>query len=205
MTSLREDDRLDLSNGYEAAAAEFMAGRESSRVGVRTVRAWAESFSPGASILDLGCGHGVPISQTLADAGLAVWGVDASPGMVAAFRARFPAATVACESVEASALFARRFEGAVSWGMMFLLPAPTQHTLIQKVGAALVEGGRFLFTAPWQECEWTDVLTGRLSVSLGRAEYERSLTAAGLTLAREHVDEGENHYFEAIRRATCGG
>lgn len=68
----------DPSNGYEAAADAFMAGRGTSSVGVGTVRSWAQSLPRGSAVLDLGCGDGMPISQALLDAGLAVWGVDAS-------------------------------------------------------------------------------------------------------------------------------
>jgi hypothetical protein len=59
----------DLSNGYEALARTFMARRSESAVGVVTARAWAASLPSGGTVLDLGCGHGVPISQTLIEAG----------------------------------------------------------------------------------------------------------------------------------------
>lgn len=69
----------DRSNGYDAIAADLIAGRDRSNVGVSTVRTWARSLPVGASILDLGCGHGVPISAALMDDGFMVYGVDASP------------------------------------------------------------------------------------------------------------------------------
>ncbi len=71
----------DISNGYEEVAARLMAGRLNSRVGVDTVREWADAFPPGALILDLGCGHGVPISQALMERGFVLYGVDASTKM----------------------------------------------------------------------------------------------------------------------------
>ena len=55
----------DMSNGYEEVATRHIAVRLNSGVGVATVREWADALPPGASILDLGCGHGVPISQAL--------------------------------------------------------------------------------------------------------------------------------------------
>lgn len=120
--------------------------------------------------------------------------------MVAAFRARFPKSPVVCEPVETSHLFGRRFDGAVAWGLPFLLPADAQVSLIHRMGSALNPGGRFLFTAPWQECKWADLLTGRESISLGTKAYVTALTDAGFTLVGEHEDEGENHYFDAARR-----
>jgi SAM-dependent methyltransferase len=190
----------DPSNGYEAAAAEFIDRRSSSRIGVGTVRAWARALPPGASILDLGCGHGSPVAEALLDDGFEIYGVDASPTLSAAFRRRLPGAHIVCEPVEASSLFGRTFDGVIAIGLVFLLPADTQRDLLRRMAAALNPGGRLLFTAPAEVCVWADVLTGRESRSLGAAEYRAILTEAGLDLVGEHRDEGDNHYYDACRR-----
>jgi len=190
-----EDDR---SNGYEAVASEFVERRHSS-IGVATVRTWARSLPSAASILDLGCGHGVPISMVLMNDGFVIYGVDASSSLTEAFRRRFPHAHVACEAVEDSRFFGRTFDGIVAVGLMFLLPAEVQQELIRKVALALNTDGRFLFTCPAETCTWTDVLTGRRSLSLGAEEYKAVLSAAGLNLVAEYVDEGDNHYYGACK------
>lgn len=195
----------DASNGYEALATDFLARRSASSVGAATVRAWAALLPPNASVLDLGCGSGVPISQALVDAGCAVAGVDASPTLIAAFRAQFPAASAECCAVEHSSFFDRQFDGVVAWGLMFLLAPNAQATLVHRVATALKPGGRFLFTAPAQRCEWTDVLTGRTSISLGADAYRGLIEGAGMILERETEDEGENHYYVARRSAGGGG
>jgi hypothetical protein len=120
--------------------------------------------------------------------------------MTAAFRERFPQAHVACEAVEDSRFFGRTFDAVISWGLMFLLPRETQLTLIQRVATALKPGGRLLFTSPAQVCTWSDLLTGRLSLSLGADGYRTALQTAGFALIGEHDDEGDNHYYDAIKR-----
>ena len=187
----------DLSNGWEAVVASFLAVR--SDIGAGTVREWAATFPKGAAIVDLGCGSGVPVSQVLIEAGLDVYGIDASPGMVAAFREGFPGVPVECEAVERSTFFDRSFDGAVAWGLMFLLPVEVQQAVIHRVAGALHPGGRFLFTAPGQACSWVDASTGRMSQSAGSTAYTRMLAEAGLALTDEREDEGENHYYEAVR------
>ena len=157
----------DPPNGYEAVATEFIAGRQRSGVGVTTVRAWERSLPQGATILDLGCGFGVPNSQALINDGFVIYGVDASPSLIAEFRRRFPDVNVACEAVEDSRLFDRTFDGVMAVGLLFLLSEDSQRDLIRRVGLALNSGGRFLFTSPAQCCTWTDILTGRESLSLG--------------------------------------
>lgn len=189
----------DASNGYEAISTTFIDRREKSNIGAASVRVWARLLPPRAAVLDLGCGSGVPISAVLIEEGLAVHGVDASPGMVAAFRARFPGVPVVCESVEASSFFDRSFDAILAWGLLFLLPARTQISLLQRAAAVLNPGGRLLFTAPRQACEWKDNLTGHSSVSLGAPAYRTVLAEAGLSLAGEYEDEGGNHYYDSVR------
>jgi SAM-dependent methyltransferase len=168
-----QSDGEDRSNGWEDVAATLIAVR--SRIGVATVRTWARSLSPGAAVLDLGCGSGVPISEALLTDGFDVHGVDASPSLAAAFHHRFPEAPVACESAEASAFFGRTFDGVVAIGLVFLLSAPEQR------------------------CSWTDALTGRTSLSLGAEAYRETLAEVGLAVVGTYVDEGENHYYAAVR------
>jgi SAM-dependent methyltransferase len=189
----------DRSNGYEAVASEHIA-RRSPSIGVATVRAWAQSLGPNAAVLDLGCGDGVPISLALINDGFDVYGVDASPSMVAAFHARFPQAPVACEAAEDSRFFDRSFDGILAWGLMFLLPPEAQQVLIRRVAVALNPGGRFLFTSPAQACAWPDAVTGRPSLSVGAESYRALLSEADLVLVGEHQDEGDNHYYEVRHR-----
>lgn len=196
----------DRSHGYEATAPEFMRRREQSDIGVAVVRTWARSLPRGGSVLDLGCGAGVPISEVLIDEGFAVHGIDTSPTLVAAFRRRFPDAHVACEAVEDTRFFDRTFDGVIAVGLLFLLPAEMQRATIHRVGTALNADGRFLFSAPAQECTWTDVLTGQPSLSLGGGEYQAAITNAGLMLIGEHEDEGGNHYYDTrLSRAPSSG
>ena len=194
----------DESNGYEAIAAEFMAVRgipceTRPAIGVRTVREWARALRCGGAVLDLGCGSGYPITQLLVEAGLEVHGVDASASMAAAFRTRFPGVPIECNDVVKSSFFGRDFDGVIAWGLLFLLRPDAQAQLIAKVGRALTRGGQFLFTAPLQECEWFDSMTGRPSVSLGAEHYRQLLEEAGLDLVDEMDDEGDNHYYVAAR------
>ena len=190
----------DPSNGYEAVASEFITRRDQSGIGVATVRAWARSLEPGASILDLGCGHGMPVSAALMEDGFDVYGIDASPSLTDTFRRRFPHAHVACEAVEDSSFFLRKFDAAIAVGLLFLLPADMQESLIRRVAQALNSGGRFLFTSPAEACTWKDMLTGQRSLSLGARAYKDLLSSAGLVLVEGYVDEGDNHYYDSRKR-----
>ena len=194
----------DKSRGYEAIAAHYIAGRGSNYkgrgVGAAEVAEWSRPLPEGASVLDLGCGTGLPISQVLTERGFQVFGVDASPSMVAAFRANFPSVPVECAAAEDSTFFGRTFDAVVSWGLFFLLDQETQLLLITKVAAALKPGGRLLFTSPKEICTWTDGMTDQLSLSLGCDAYKGALEAEGLVLTGTLLSTGDNFYYFAQKR-----
>ena len=192
----------DRSNGYEGVAAEFLAGRgraPSTGIGARHVRDWARTLPRGATVIDLGCGSGLPITKVLVNGGLNVYAVDASPSLVEAFRNNFPKIPVACESVADSLFFGRTYDAVVSWGLMFLLLPEEQRRFIQRMAEILVPGGRLLFTAGPEPLVWKDAMTGLESRTLGAAEYRMQLSAVGLQVISEYEDEGENHYYDAFK------
>ncbi|SRR5258708_2335209 len=198
MEKMTPCDPCDLSNGYEELAERFMTLRNQD-IGVATVREWSRTLASGSSVLDLGCGHGVPVSQALIEEGFAVFGIDASNKMISAFRARFPGAPTECAAVEESAFFSRQFDGAVAVGLMFLLTLDVQTLVIRKVAKALNPGGKFLFTSPKECCTWKDLQTGRESISPGAEAYYQILRAEGLAVVGEQVDGGNNHYYLASK------
>jgi SAM-dependent methyltransferase len=192
----------DKSNGYEEVASVFIAGRgrNSSGIGASAVADWSRMLPSSATVLDLGCGTGVPISQALIERGFNVYGVDSSPTMIATFRTRFPTVPVECAAAEDSDFFGRNFDGVVAWGLFFLLDAEVQRRLIARVAAVVPRGGRFLFTAPSQSCSWADVITGRTSISLGHEAYRNALEAESMSLIGTYRDEGDNHYYFAQKK-----
>ncbi len=187
----------DASNGYEAAADQFMAVR--SPAGTDVVRAWAASLPTGACVVDVGAGHGEPLTAILLETGLQVSAIDAAPSLVAAFRLRFPGVEIACEPAERSAFFGRIFDAALMVGLIFLLPKDRQGDLIGALARAIRPGGRVLVSAPWQVGSWADMLTGRTSWSLGSDAYGLLFRNAGFDITETHTDEGGTHYYDLRR------
>jgi len=194
---------MDRSNGYEAVSKEFLERRGSRTrsvgIGVKEVRKWARTLPRGGSVLELGCGPGLPITVVLVEEGLQVFGVDAAPSFVVAFQRNLPGTPILCEAVQDSKFFDRTFDAVLAWGLMFLLNVEDQHRLIQRIVEILAPGGRLLFTSTAQPAIWNDAMTGLESVSLGAERYRGLLGAVGISVEAEYEDVGENHYFDAFK------
>ena len=191
------------ANAWETHAREFLAARDGSTIGARIVHDWARSLAPGADVLEIGCGGGLPVSRVLVDAGLELWAVDSSPTLVSAFTTRFPGIPVDCSCATQSRFFARRFSGVIAIGVLFLLEPAAQVALIERVAGLLRPRGRFLFSAPSETGRWADRTTGHACESLGRARYTRLLDAAGLRVIATPEDEGGNHHYVAVKTGAA--
>ena len=186
---------IDKSNGWESIAKNYIADRDPN-TGVKTLKSWIKSLTPGETVLDIGCGFGIPNAEILLNAGFNLYGIDASQTLINEFRRRFPNVIVACEAVENSNFFNIKFDGIVAVGLLFLLSEKAQLKVLQKISKVLNNRGKFLFTSPSQACSWKDILTARRSQSLGKEVYVNELERQGLILVGEYTDEGENHYFD---------
>ena len=195
---------MDPSTGYEAIAQEFLARRgngptRSTAIGVKEVRKWVRTLPRGSNVIDVACGPGFPITAVLVEEGLNVFAVDGAPSFVAAFQRNLPGTPIICEAVQESTFFDRTFDAVLAIGLIFLLKVEDQHRLIQRFAEILVPGGRLLFTSTAKPAVWNDAMTGLESVSLGAGQYRKLLAAAGITVAEEYEDAGENHYFDAFK------
>jgi len=173
-----------------------------SNSGQKIVQQWADALPAKASIIDIGAGSGQPLTTVLLDAGLNVYAIDASPTMITALNANLSPVKTACEAVEHSNFFDRKFDAALAVGLIFLLPEHTQKTVLEKIANTLNPRARFLFSAPRETGTWTDVLTGQSSTSLGAAAYAEILSDNNLEIVANHIDEGGSYYYDTRKKDT---
>ncbi|MFK7893563.1 MAG: class I SAM-dependent methyltransferase, partial [Granulosicoccus sp.] len=137
--------------------------------------------------------------RILDKAGLRLWAVDSSPTLVAEFRARFPHVPVQCARAQESTFFEKKYDGAIAVGLVFLLPESEQSALISRIARILVQGGRFLFTAPIETGNWIDRNTGLTCCSPGQRVYEEYLSRSGFRIINTFADAGANNYYDVVR------
>ncbi|RCS59862.1 class I SAM-dependent methyltransferase [Parvibium lacunae] len=188
---------MDSAEAYELNALTFLEGRDQSEIGSKIVEKWAHSLEKKASVIELACGGGYPITRTLAETAMQLWAIDSSPTLVAKFKSRFPNIPIQCEKVQNSTFFGRKFDAAIAVGLLFLLPATEQADLITRIAETLLPKGRFLFMAPIQTGTWKDLNTGLECISLGQEGYGELLHKAGFRVIATYMDKGENNYYDA--------
>ena len=183
---------------YDQIAEWYVAAR-SSEIGIPDLAAFVRRLSPGASILDLGCGDGIPISRFLTREGYDVTALDSSLEMIARYRASFPDVFARCERAQEAHFPAASFEAVVAWGMLFHMSEADQKTVILKVAEWLRPGGWFLFTSGDVEGTSEGKMNGVTFqyVSLGVNTYRHLIDRAGMYLETHHSDTWNNYVYIA--------
>ncbi|MGB3542444.1 class I SAM-dependent methyltransferase [Rubrivirga sp.] len=179
--------------------AEWYAETRDLDVGIPDLDVFVRGLPPHARVLDLGCGHGLPIAQRLVQLGLEVDALDSSPEMVARFRANLPGVAVQCGRIQDAHVAPASFDAVVAWGVLFHLSAADQQCALEDVASWLVPGGRLLFTSGDLEGERTGEMDGVVVhyVSLGVDGYREALGHAGMRLVSHHKDAWENDAYVA--------
>lgn len=112
--------------------------------------AWLDRFlaplPPGAPLLDLGCGPGVPIGRYLVERGHPVTGVDASPAMLALRAANLPGQEAVLADMRGLAL-GRRFAGILAWDSFFHLDHAAQRAMFPVFAAHAAPEAMLMFTS----------------------------------------------------------
>ena len=184
--------------------ADWYASERGDQTGVPEALALVKTLPPGARVLDIGCGNGLPITKALVAADVQVVGIDSAAKMLARFRLNLPA-THAVRAVAQTLPFAdATFDGAVAWGVMFHLPQAEAIKVIASVARVLKPGGSFLFTAG----DVLDDSGDHIGIMNGVAfhyysftidGYRRVLVDHGLHLVDFHKDKGGNGYYLAAK------
>ena len=178
------DGIIDL---YSRRAADWDADRGRSLV----EKPWLDRFLPhipeAGQILDLGCGSGEPVSRYLVENNREVIGVDASPGLIALCRERFPGQDWVVADMRGLDL-GRRFDGLIAWHSSFHLSRDDQRALVAVFARHLKPGGVLMFTSGDEDGERIGEWRGEplYHASLSTADYRAGLEAGGFSVI-DHV------------------
>ena len=141
-----------VETGYDRVAERYLASKDAEDpTPLAALEELARELSPGAAVLDLGCGAGVPVTRWLAQR-FAVTGVDLSARQLELARRHVPAASFFKADMTDLSLAPETFDAVVALHSIIHVPRAEHPGLLGKIRRWLKPGGAFLAT--WALGEW---------------------------------------------------
>lgn len=190
------DPKEIVRRGYDLVARAYRSDNADDGAYAPWLDLLEERITPGAQVLDLGCGCGIPVARRLAPR-YAVTGVDLSPVQIERARSLVPGATFICADMTELDLPADSFGAIVCLYALIHVPLAEQPAMLRDIARWLRPGGLLLATVghtAWtgMEKNWLGVEGVDMWWSHADADtYRRWLRDAGLSVEREaFVPEG---------------
>jgi cyclopropane fatty-acyl-phospholipid synthase-like methyltransferase len=192
---MADDDQKQLvALGYDRIADLYLERFGPSSVRAAKLAELIEQLPPGASILDLGCGAGVPVAQELDALGFRVTGVDASSGQIERARRNVSRARFIRADMAMVEFAPESFDAVLALYSLTHLPKSEHASMIERLSRWLRPGGKFLANFGAAEGEWSEEWLGTtMFFSHHHPEMTKRLVQdAGLRLQRVEMLKQDN-------------
>lgn len=201
-----------VQQSYDCCAADYSAARR--RDPSPELALLTDRLHDGARVLDIGCGAGVPVAQSLAKR-FVVTGVDLSSEQIRLARANVPDATLLQGDIMAMDFAPASFDAVVAFYSIFHLPREEHPALFDRIATWLAPGGYLLCTvsqeseAGYQDDDFFGVTM--YWSNYGLADYQRMLSERGFRLLDTQIvghgyndqnSEAESHPLMFAQKTT---
>jgi ubiquinone/menaquinone biosynthesis C-methylase UbiE len=154
---LTDPHRALVERGYDRVAERYLATKDpEDPLVLSALEEVARSLRPGAAVLDLGCGAGVPATRWLAERGFSVTGVDLSERQLDLARKLVSGATFLKADMTELDFDAGTFDAVVAFHSIIHVPRREHPALLKKVRRWLKGDGLFLATLTLTDFEGED-------------------------------------------------
>ncbi len=126
--------------GYDAISGEYLASRHADSADVQLLQELVQRLTPGARVLDAGCGAGVPVAQILSQH-FDVIGVDFSEAQIALARQMVPQAQFVCQDITDLQFPDGSFDAICSYYAIIHIPREEHRRLLQNLQRMLKPAG----------------------------------------------------------------
>ena len=137
---------------YDEVADEYLLARRDDQQDLPLVDALVRHLPPGAAVLDVGCGAGLPISAHLASAGFHVIGIDISERQIDLARKNVPDGEFHVRDMSQLTEGEFHVAAVVAFYSIFHIPRQGHSRLLSILRTFLGAGGRLLCT--FGSTEW---------------------------------------------------
>ena len=187
MDACRANYKALVRSGYNSCAAAYHQAR--SAEATSELDFLLNRLVNGASVLDIGCGAGVPVALALSER-FEVTGVDISDSMIELARANVPAGRFIRADVMTVAFKPSTFDAVTAFYSIFHLPRSEHQALFHRIHEWLGVGGYLLCLLPrYDEETYLDEFFGSIMYwsSYALEDYERQLTEVGFDILEMSV------------------
>ena len=181
---------------YDPIAKKYLAERGRLKSG-KYVQKLLKLLPKHATILDVGCGAGVPVDDLLLKAGHTVLGIDNSSEQIRLARKRCPGGEYAVRDMRELRVGEYRVDAVVSFYALFHAPRGEHARILSIWRSYLPKGGYLLATFGDRDFEGEHTLYGATvwSSQWGRSKNRALVERAGFEVIMDEVDRsgGESH------------
>ena len=154
---MNDPHRALVERGYDRVAERYLATKDPQDPPVLSaLEEVARELPPGAALLDLGCGAGVPATLWLAERGFDVTGVDLSERQLDLARGLVPGAAFLKADMTELDFGPGTFDAVVAFHSIIHVPREEHPALLQNIQRWLRPGGLFLATLTLTDFEGED-------------------------------------------------
>ena len=183
-------------SSYDNIAETYLASRDRLKSG-KYVQQLLKYLPKNSTILDLGCGAGVPVDDLLIKAGHSIIGIDISSEQIKLARKNCPGGEFWISDIEDLVMSQYRVQAVVSFYTIFHIPREKQGELLKKMASFLPKGGMLLITMGDREFEGEHTLHGvkMWSSQFGTAKNRKIVEGVGFKILLNEMDNsgGERH------------
>lgn len=186
-------------SGYAQVAATYAEQRDQFR-SIRHLERFADLIPAGNTVLDVGCGAGLPVDAYLVKRGYAVHGLDLSETMIDLARSNVPKATYEIRDMSELRSGDYRVGGIVSMYAIFHTPREQHQVLLEQFASFMPDGGALLITMGSTEWEGAEEFHGaEMYWSHFGAETNRKLVEnAGFRVVVDEIDTSADEAHQII-------
>ena len=189
--------------GYDVIASRYAANRDTFEIS-DVLDEFRALVRPAGSVLDAGCGAGVPVARFLIDSGFSVTGIDVSDTMLELAAVNVPEARLLkLDMTNLGSFDEASFDGVIACYSLIHVPMESHRSVIEGFARLLKPGGALLFSSGRHEWEGVEDFYGAsMFWSHPHPKVTRqAVLDAGLRPSFAEVREhgGEYHYWVLAR------
>ena len=148
------------------------------------------SKSKNYTVLDIGCGTGIPLTKYLISNGAEVTGLDISIEMLKKAKKKMPNGNFIRADITKFEINTK-YDGILAWDSLFHIPIKNQEKTIKKIIGLLKKKGIFIFTTGEEYGELVSEMFGQQFYysSLSNSKYEDILLESNCQIIINELDD----------------